>query len=129
VAYLKSKPIDDIDVMIASHADSDHIGDLIDMLESDIPIEAVYYNGYPGDRTIWSNFATAVANKGLTLTAAQFPQEYTWGSVTAQVQGWVLRDEANHTFIFHSSVMTPDQVCRVYTKECLKLFSQLIKAP
>jgi competence protein ComEC len=87
VAYLKSKPIDDIDVMIASHADSDHIGGLIDLLESDIPIEAVYYNGCPGDRITWSNFATAVANKGLTLTAAQFPQEYPWGSVTAQVQG------------------------------------------
>jgi beta-lactamase superfamily II metal-dependent hydrolase len=128
VAYLKSKPIDDIDVMIASHADSDHIGGLIDMLESDIPVEAVYYNGYPGDRITWSNFA-AVANKGLTLTVAQFPQEYCWGSVTAQVQGWALRDEANHTFIFPSFVMTPGQVCRVYIKECSKLFSQLIKAP
>jgi competence protein ComEC len=85
VAYLKSKPVDDIDVMIASHADSDHIGGLINVLESDIPVEAVYYNGYPGNTTTWSKFATAVANKGLTLTAAQFPREYTWGSVTAYI--------------------------------------------
>jgi hypothetical protein len=98
---------------------------LIDMLESDIPVEAVYYNGYPGGRTIGSNFATAVANKGLTLTVAQFPQEYCWGSVTAQVQGWFLRDEANHTFIFPSFVMTPGQVCRAYTKECSNFLANL----
>jgi beta-lactamase superfamily II metal-dependent hydrolase len=55
---LKPKPIDDIDDMVASHADSDHIDGLIDVLESDIPVEAVYYNGYPGDTTAWSEFVT-----------------------------------------------------------------------
>ena len=34
-----------------------------------------------------------------------------------QLQGWTLRDEANHTFAFPSHVMQPGQVCRVYTNE------------
>ncbi len=34
-----------------------------------------------------------------------------------QLQGWTLRDEANHVFTFPSFVMAPDQVCRVYTNE------------
>jgi hypothetical protein len=64
---------------------SNHIGGLTDVLDSDLPVKAVYYNGYPGDKTTWSDFVTAVANKGLILTAAQFPKKYTWGSVTPYI--------------------------------------------
>ena len=80
VAYLRNQGVDDIEVMVASHADSDHIGGLIDVLElDDIPVESVFYNGYPGDTTTWSNFVTAVTNEGLTLTSAQYPQSFIWG--------------------------------------------------
>lgn len=34
-----------------------------------------------------------------------------------QLQGWTLRDIADHVFTFPSFVMAPDQVCRVYTNE------------
>ena len=86
VAYLRSQGVDDIDVMVASHADSDHIGGLIDVLEmSDIPVESVMYSGYPGDTLTWSTFATAVANEGITMTAAQFPQTFIWGETTAHI--------------------------------------------
>jgi competence protein ComEC len=86
VAYLRQQSVDDIDVMLASHADSDHIGGLIDVLNAtDIPVKAVLYNGYPGDTDTWKNFATAVANDGLTLTPAVFPLTYTWGTTSAQI--------------------------------------------
>ena len=86
VAYLREQSVDDIEVMIASHADSDHIGGLIDVLEiGDIPVESVLYNGYPGDTLTWSTFATAVANEGITMTAAQFPQTFIWGESTAYI--------------------------------------------
>jgi len=84
VAYLRQQGVDDIDVMLASHADSDHIGGLIDVLNAtDIPVQAVLYNGYPGDTTPWAIFATAVANDGLTLTPVAFPLTYTWGTTSA----------------------------------------------
>ena len=86
VAYIREQAIDDIDVMIASHAHADHIGGLIDVLEaSDIIVESVMYNGYPGDTATWYSFATAVANDGLVLTPLQFPDEISWGLMTAYV--------------------------------------------
>jgi hypothetical protein len=38
-------------------------------------------------------------------------------SVTIQLEGWTLRDEASHVFTFPSHLMEPGQVCRVYTNE------------
>jgi competence protein ComEC len=86
LAYLRAHSIDDIDVMIASHPDSDHIGGLIDVLNAtDIPVQQVIYSGYPGGTTTWNDFTTAVANEGISLTIAQFPNTYTWDSTTAYI--------------------------------------------
>lgn len=86
VAYLQEQGVDDIDVMVVSHADSDHIGGLIDVLNaSDIPVESVVYSGYPGDTATWATFAMAVANEGITMTIAQFPQTFIWGETTAHI--------------------------------------------
>ena len=86
VAYLRSQGVDDIDVMVASHADSDHIGGLIDVLDmTDIPVESVVYSGYPGDTAIWDSFVSAVASEGITLTVAQFPAALIWGDITAHI--------------------------------------------
>lgn len=82
VAYIRNLAVDDIDVMIASHADADHIGGLIDVLEAgDIPVQAVLYNGYPGTTQTWIDFQTSVTNAGLALSPIQFPAEYSWGSM------------------------------------------------
>ena len=86
VAYIREQNVDDIEVMVASHADSDHIGGLIEVLnEPDIPVDTVLYNGYPGDTLSWDAFVTAIANEGASLIAAQFPITYTWGSSTAHI--------------------------------------------
>jgi competence protein ComEC len=86
VAYLRAQGVDDLEVMLATHADADHIGGLIDVLQAaDIPVESVLYNGYPGNTATWADFATAVANEGLTLTPAQYPAVYTWGAMTVHV--------------------------------------------
>lgn len=80
VAYLQNRNISDIDVLLSSHNDSDHIGGLIDILEAnDIYVDEVRFNGYPGTSNTYQQFATAVANEGLSLIPIQFPQEYQWG--------------------------------------------------
>jgi len=85
-AYLRALPVDDIDVMLATHADADHIGGLIEVLGlADIPVRSVLYSGYPGDTATWNNFAAAAAGQGLPLVSAQFPISYTWGMTTAYV--------------------------------------------
>jgi competence protein ComEC len=86
LAFLRERGVDDIDVMVASHADADHIGGLINVLhDNDIPVREVYYNGYPGSTLTWLNFVDAVIAEGVVLTAAQFPQTYTWGVTTAHI--------------------------------------------
>ncbi len=86
LAYLRQQQIDDIDVMVATHADSDHVGGLVSVLNAtDIPVETVFYNGYPGSTATWNNFVTAVSQEGLTLTPLQYPGTRTWGSTSITV--------------------------------------------
>ena len=84
--YLREQGVEDIDVMIATHAHIDHIGGLKEILhDKDLPVHQVLYSGYPGDTPIWDEFEEAVQDRGLTLTAAQYPMTYTWGTTTAYV--------------------------------------------
>jgi competence protein ComEC len=86
LAYLRNNGIYTLNAIVASHADSDHIGGLISVLNAtDITVDSVIYNGYPGDTQTWNDFATAVMNEGLTLTTAQFPGVLNWGSTTAYI--------------------------------------------
>jgi len=86
LAYLRNNGVYTLNAIIATHADSDHIGGLISVLEAtDISVDAVIYNGYPGDTQTWNAFVLAVADEGLTLETAQFPGELTWGTTTAYV--------------------------------------------
>lgn len=86
LAYLREHGVNSLSAIIASHADSDHIGGLTAVLNAtDITVGAVIYNGYPGDTQTWTNFVTAVGNEGLTLTSAQYPGELHWGTTTAYV--------------------------------------------
>ncbi len=86
VAYLRQQHVDDVEVMIATHGDSDHIGGLVDVLQmTDIPVQAVFFSGYPGTTATWTSFSTAVSQEGLSLIPLQYPATQTWGSVTVEV--------------------------------------------
>jgi competence protein ComEC len=86
LAYLRNHGVYTLSAIVASHADSDHIGGLISVLQAtDIAVDAVIYNGYPGDTLTWNNFVAAVANDGLSLTTAQFPEEIHWGITTVYI--------------------------------------------
>lgn len=54
-------------------------------------------------------------------TGNQEPDEYVEirnvDSMKIQLDGWTLRDIANHVYTFPDFVINPDQVCRVYTNE------------
>ena len=84
--YLREVGVDDLEVVLATHADSDHIGGLIAVIEADdMPVESVFYNGYPGTTQTWTEFSDAVSSSGLSLNHAQYPNTYTWGGITVQV--------------------------------------------
>jgi competence protein ComEC len=85
VAYLQEQGIDDIDIMVLSHADADHVGGLISVLESSIPIKAVVYNGQHGETVTYTQVLSAMQVKGLTPTPVVVGQSHTWGNIQAKV--------------------------------------------
>jgi competence protein ComEC len=86
LAYLRDHGVYTLSAMVASHADSDHIGGLISVLQAtDITVDSVIYNGYPGITQTWNDFVSAIASDGLSLTTAQFPEEIHWGLTTAYI--------------------------------------------
>jgi beta-lactamase superfamily II metal-dependent hydrolase len=68
VNYLKSIGIEAIDVMIASHAHSDHIGGLIDVMQA-FPVSNVITNGRSYTTTIFDDFLG-----GITKTKASYTE-------------------------------------------------------
>ncbi len=86
IEHLQAVGVDDLEIVIATHADRDHIGGLIELLESgQVLVENIYYNGYPGDTLTWGEFTTAVGAAGLSLNALQYPQSLSWGNFSVQV--------------------------------------------
>ncbi len=85
VAYLQSEGIDDIEVMVVSHGHADHIGGLIDVLRSTIPVSSVVYNGDPCSTTTCLDFFAETQNRGLTPTPAKVGQSHSWGAMDALV--------------------------------------------
>ncbi len=84
--FLKDHGAMDLEIMLASHADADHIGGLIAVLnDPEITIHSVLYNGYEGDTKTWDKFKQAVSDRGLTLTPIQFPSIQTWGGMTVYI--------------------------------------------
>jgi competence protein ComEC len=87
VSFLHAQGVNQINAMVATHADSDHIGGLIDVLQTNsISVTQVLYNGR-GDAgsSTWNSFVNAIVAKGLTLTVAHWPLTYTWCTIQAQV--------------------------------------------
>jgi len=85
VAYLQQEGIDDIEVVVLSHGDADHVGGLIDVLRSAIPVDAVLYNGQHSASLTYQQFLTETMKRGLIPTPAQVGQSHTWGQANVSV--------------------------------------------
>jgi competence protein ComEC len=85
-SFIKEHGAADLEIMLASHADTDHIGGLIAVLnDPEVTVHAVLYNGYPGTSAAWGKFVAAAEARGLNLTPVQFPAVQTWGGMTAYI--------------------------------------------
>jgi competence protein ComEC len=70
VAYLKKQKVDDIEVMIATHPDADHIGGL-DTVLSAFRVEQVYAPKVSHTSQTYKDFLNAVKREGLKIKTAQ----------------------------------------------------------
>jgi len=70
VAYLKQLKVDDIEVMIASHPDADHIGGLDEVLKA-YKVESIYAPKVSHTTQAYKDFLTAVKNEKVTIKTAK----------------------------------------------------------
>ncbi len=93
---LRQAGVDDLEIVVATHAAPDHVGGLINVLHAENPpVERIYYNGIPRDNETWRKFAQAVEDEGLALETVTYPQTFTWGPATA----YILNPDPNIEYI------------------------------
>ena len=83
--YLQAHGSPDIEWMVATHPDRDHIGGLVRILQV-LPVHHVLRDGQTNDTQTYQDFANLIATEAIPDTFARVPQVYNWGCcVTARV--------------------------------------------
>lgn len=86
VAFLKSKKVDDIEIMIATHPDADHIGGLDEVLKA-YKVETIYAPKVSHTTEAYKNFLKAVKNEKRTVKTAKAGVKLAVKGVTAKFVG------------------------------------------
>ncbi|QXJ39609.1 ComEC family competence protein [Parageobacillus caldoxylosilyticus] len=86
VAYLKKQKVKDIEFMIATHPDADHIGGLDEVLKA-FPVKSVYAPKVSHTSQAYKDFLTAVKNKKLMIKTAKADVTLSIKGVTAKFVG------------------------------------------
>lgn len=81
VSYLQKQGIDDLDYLIASHYDSDHISGLIGALHV-FSVDKVIGPDYEHDSDTYRSFLSTAADKGLTVLHPEIGTVYPFGDST-----------------------------------------------
>ena len=85
LSYLNAHIIGDLDVIIISHQDADHIGGLLDVLQSSISVTSVLYNGRACETATCTSVFTEIGNRGITPEAVSAGDTRIWGDITASI--------------------------------------------
>ena len=76
VSYLRSQNVKQIDWLVATHPDPDHIGGMAKVLDS-LPVKKLYMPKTSHTTQTYENFLLAVKRNGLTITGARHGVEVT----------------------------------------------------
>ena len=79
--YLKSKAVDDVELMINTHPDADHCGGLTQVLK-DFAVEEVWASPLTKTSQAYKNFASAVKSEGLTMKTPSVGTIFTYEYLT-----------------------------------------------
>ncbi|MBE6618218.1 MAG: MBL fold metallo-hydrolase [Ruminococcaceae bacterium] len=83
-SYLKSQGVDDIELLINTHPDSDHCGGLTAVLNSFV-VEQVWISPKTSTTTVYKNFISAVNSEGLTAKKPTVGTVYKYEYLTLTV--------------------------------------------
>ena len=83
-SYLKSKGVDDIELMINTHPDEDHYGGLTTVLNSYV-VEQAWGSSFSKSTSTYTSFKSAVSNEGLSLKTPSVGTVYTYQQLSITV--------------------------------------------
>lgn len=86
IHYLQDQGIQRIDLVVATHAHSDHIGEMDDVLEA-IPADTVWYPDYRHGTKTETDFLAAAEGCGARLYEPDLGERYDLGGATVTVLG------------------------------------------
>lgn len=84
VAYLKEQGVTDIDYLISSHYDSDHVNGLIGCLNA-FDVENVICSNYVHDSDTYQSFINTAQSKGLELQHPSVGTAFTFGTGSFEI--------------------------------------------
>ncbi len=84
VAYLKAQGVTEIDYLISSHYDADHVSGLIGCLYA-FDVKTVIGSDYVHDSKLYTSFMTAVEEEGLAVLYPEVGSEFQMGEATITI--------------------------------------------
>lgn len=83
--YLLDQGVTLLDVVVLSHNHADHIGGLVDVLQSAIHIENILYNGNSCTTFVCQNVWSGMEARGIIPVAVKSGDSFQWDSVSAEI--------------------------------------------
>lgn len=84
VAYLQQNGVTHLDLVVATHGDSDHIGGLLDVLDA-IPVEEAWLDSWSCTTALCFELYQSLASHSVITALVRVSDTFTFGSVTALV--------------------------------------------
>lgn len=78
VDFLRSRGVEELDGIVATHPDADHIGGMPEVLDA-FPVEEVYVSGTASGTSTQAAFRSGVEEAGAETTEVSAGDEMTWG--------------------------------------------------
>lgn len=85
VSYLLNQGISQVDALIITHFDQDHVGGADTLIEQ-MPVKQIYVPDYMGTHTEYADFISAMEGKGIVPTALREPVQFMLGDAQVLIE-------------------------------------------